>query len=249
MKALPRILLAGAALSFSCDEARASSAGRGGRREGADGVGGGRRGRRRRNLKTSKASPTAHHSDQPDEDALLGQEKMMLEMPINELSDLAFPEDDDENHPMEASVVLASLEDADMSIPTMAVETSTKNPTSSATISGPESSSPTISTHTLRLEASTPSADSKGSLIEFTVENLDGESGTTGSFTVLTRPEWAPKGAERFETLVSEGFFDDVRAFRVLRGFIVSDRLVSSLPSLWSASQYRQVPVRNQRRS
>ena len=126
----------------------------------------------------------------------------------------------------------------------------TKNPTSSR----PESPSQTISAPTLLPTSKpvtgkpssppthTPSADRKGSLIEFTVENLDGESGTTGSFTVLTRPEWAPKGAERFETLVSEGFFDDVRAFRVLRGFIVSDGLVSSLPSLWSASQFRQSP-------
>ena len=68
-------------------------------------------------------------------------------------------------------------------------------------------------------------ADGEGRTIVFTVENLDGEPGKTGTFTVKTRPDWAPIGAERFETLVSEGFFEGCRAFRVLPGFIVSGAL------------------------
>ncbi|EJK72259.1 hypothetical protein THAOC_06221, partial [Thalassiosira oceanica] len=59
-----------------------------------------------------------------------------------------------------------------------------------------------------------------GRPIEFTAENLDGEPGETGTFIVLTRPDWAPIGAGRFETLVSEGFFEECRVFRVLPGFI-----------------------------
>jgi hypothetical protein len=36
-----------------------------------------------------------------------------------------------------------------------------------------------------------------GQLITFNVENLDG--GKSGSFTVKTRPDWAPLGVQRFE--------------------------------------------------
>ena len=57
-----------------------------------------------------------------------------------------------------------------------------------------------------------------GKLIEFTVDNLDG--GGTGKFVIKTHPEWAPIGAERFETLSSNGFFEGCRIFRVLPGFV-----------------------------
>ena len=57
-----------------------------------------------------------------------------------------------------------------------------------------------------------------GKLIEFSVDNLDG--GGTGTFVIKTHPEWAPIGAERFETLSSNGFFEGCRIFRVLPGFV-----------------------------
>ncbi|EJK50800.1 hypothetical protein THAOC_30098 [Thalassiosira oceanica] len=212
MKALPRIFIAGAALSFSC--ASSSSAGRGGRREGADGVGGGRRRHRRRALRKSRASPSVHHSDRSDEGVLLGH-AVTLEMPVDESSGSAFPEEGDEVHPAEASETRGLF----MSMPTRAAVTPTKNPNSSTASSGSEAFPPTISIPTLR-PTSLPSADGEGRLIEFTVENLDGEPGKKGTFIVLTRPDWAPIGAERVETLVSDGFFEEVRAFRVLPGFI-----------------------------
>ncbi len=43
-----------------------------------------------------------------------------------------------------------------------------------------------------------------GRLIEFTVNNLDGEEGKSGTFVVKTRPDWAPIGAERFEVSNSQ---------------------------------------------
>ncbi len=41
-----------------------------------------------------------------------------------------------------------------------------------------------------------------------------------GDFTVEVIRAWAPRGADRFHRLVSEGYFKDVRFFRVLPGFM-----------------------------
>lgn len=43
---------------------------------------------------------------------------------------------------------------------------------------------------------------------------------TKGDFTVEVTRAWAPKGADRFYRLVNEGYFKDVRFFRVLPGFM-----------------------------
>ncbi len=42
-----------------------------------------------------------------------------------------------------------------------------------------------------------------------------------GAFVVDVHREWAPNGADRFYNLVKNGFYDDVRFFRVLDGFMV----------------------------
>jgi peptidyl-prolyl cis-trans isomerase A (cyclophilin A) len=42
-----------------------------------------------------------------------------------------------------------------------------------------------------------------------------------GSFTIEINRAWAPKGADRFYTLVRSGFYDGARFFRVLPGFVV----------------------------
>ena len=42
-----------------------------------------------------------------------------------------------------------------------------------------------------------------------------------GSFAVQVTRAWAPQGADRFYTLVKNGFYDDVRFFRVISGFMV----------------------------
>ncbi|UCG76155.1 MAG: peptidylprolyl isomerase [Gemmatimonadota bacterium] len=41
-----------------------------------------------------------------------------------------------------------------------------------------------------------------------------------GDFTVEVVREWAPNGADRFYNLVRNGFYDGVRFFRVLDGFV-----------------------------
>jgi len=44
---------------------------------------------------------------------------------------------------------------------------------------------------------------------------------TQGDFVVEARREWAPNGAQRFYNLVRNGYYDGVRFFRVVPGFVV----------------------------
>lgn len=46
-------------------------------------------------------------------------------------------------------------------------------------------------------------------------------STTGGNFVVKVHRAWAPIGADRFYNLVKNGFYDDVRIYRVLKGFMV----------------------------
>src|SRR6266478_7127006 len=45
-------------------------------------------------------------------------------------------------------------------------------------------------------------------------------STTTGDFVILVHRAWAPRGADRFYNLVRSGFYDGVRFFRVMPGFM-----------------------------
>ena len=51
--------------------------------------------------------------------------------------------------------------------------------------------------------------------VEVAVETSKGE------FVIAVHPEWAPRGAERFLTLVESGYYDDARFHRVVPDFIV----------------------------
>jgi peptidyl-prolyl cis-trans isomerase A (cyclophilin A) len=44
---------------------------------------------------------------------------------------------------------------------------------------------------------------------------------TKGAFVVQVTRAWAPHGADRFYNLVKNGFYDNVRFFRVISGFMV----------------------------
>jgi peptidyl-prolyl cis-trans isomerase A (cyclophilin A) len=42
-----------------------------------------------------------------------------------------------------------------------------------------------------------------------------------GTFQIEVHRDWAPNGADRFYNLVKNGFYDDTRFFRVIKGFMV----------------------------
>jgi peptidyl-prolyl cis-trans isomerase A (cyclophilin A) len=44
---------------------------------------------------------------------------------------------------------------------------------------------------------------------------------TKGDFVVEVHRDWAPQGADRFYNLVKNGFYDNTRFFRVIKGFMV----------------------------
>jgi peptidyl-prolyl cis-trans isomerase A (cyclophilin A) len=44
---------------------------------------------------------------------------------------------------------------------------------------------------------------------------------TKGDFVIEVHRDWAPKGADRFYNLVQNGYYDENRFFRVLKGFMV----------------------------
>src|ERR1700688_1980633 len=44
---------------------------------------------------------------------------------------------------------------------------------------------------------------------------------TKGAFVIQVTRAWAPHGADRFYNLVKNGFYDNVRFFRVISGFMV----------------------------
>src|SRR5437016_4711484 len=44
---------------------------------------------------------------------------------------------------------------------------------------------------------------------------------SAGMFTIEVHRDWAPNGADRFYNLVKNGYYDDVRFFRVIPGFMV----------------------------
>ncbi|KAL7575405.1 hypothetical protein ACA910_007312 [Epithemia clementina (nom. ined.)] len=89
-----------------------------------------------------------------------------------------------------------------------------------------------------------PPPESAGRSVTFTVDNLQGEPGRTGTFTVRLQPSWAPRGVERFEELTSIGFWNNCRVFRVLPGFVVQFGINGdpAIQSEWRSRNIRDDP-------
>lgn len=66
-----------------------------------------------------------------------------------------------------------------------------------------------------------------------------------GSFVIEVTRAWAPKGADRFYNLVKNGFYDNVRFFRVLSGFMAQFGINGSpaIQAHWRKAVIKDDPV------
>jgi peptidyl-prolyl cis-trans isomerase A (cyclophilin A) len=71
-----------------------------------------------------------------------------------------------------------------------------------------------------------------------------------GSFTITVHRGWAPNGADRFYNLVKNGFYDDVRFFRVLDGFMAQVGIHGNptIAKAWVGARIPDDPVKQSNR-
>jgi len=67
-----------------------------------------------------------------------------------------------------------------------------------------------------------------------------------GAFVITVHRDWAPIGADRFYNLVKAGFYDDVRFFRVIDGFMAQIGMNGNaeVQSAWDKSKLQDDPVK-----
>lgn len=67
-----------------------------------------------------------------------------------------------------------------------------------------------------------------------------------GTFVIDVRRDWAPNGADRFYNLVKNGFYDGVRFFRVLDGFMAQFGISGDpkVSAVWRQARIPDDPVR-----
>jgi peptidyl-prolyl cis-trans isomerase A (cyclophilin A) len=74
---------------------------------------------------------------------------------------------------------------------------------------------------------------------------------TKGAFVLEVTRDWAPLGADRFYNLVKNGFFDGVKFFRVIKGFMVQFGISGDpkISAAWRDAEFKDDPVKqsNQR--
>jgi peptidyl-prolyl cis-trans isomerase A (cyclophilin A) len=67
-----------------------------------------------------------------------------------------------------------------------------------------------------------------------------------GDFVIEVTRDWAPLGADRFYNLVQNGFYDDVRFFRVISGFMAQFGINGDpkLSATWREQRIKDDPVK-----
>jgi peptidyl-prolyl cis-trans isomerase A (cyclophilin A) len=71
-----------------------------------------------------------------------------------------------------------------------------------------------------------------------------------GAFVIEVHRDWAPNGADRFYNLVKNGFYDNVRFFRVISGFMVQFGINGDprLSAQWREARIPDDPVKQSNR-
>jgi peptidyl-prolyl cis-trans isomerase A (cyclophilin A) len=69
---------------------------------------------------------------------------------------------------------------------------------------------------------------------------------SAGSFVIEVHRDWAPNGADRFYNLVKNGYFDGVRFFRVISGFMAQFGINGdpALNTIWRQARIQDDPVK-----
>ncbi len=69
---------------------------------------------------------------------------------------------------------------------------------------------------------------------------------TKGTFVIEVHRDWAPNGADRFYNLIKNGFYDNVRFFRVISGFMVQFGIHGDpkISAPWREAQLKDDPVK-----
>jgi len=67
-----------------------------------------------------------------------------------------------------------------------------------------------------------------------------------GTFVITVHKDWAPKGADRFYNLVKNGFFDDIRFFRVIPNFMAQFGIhgTPAVAAAWQSARITDDPVK-----
>ena len=71
-----------------------------------------------------------------------------------------------------------------------------------------------------------------------------------GAFVLEVQRDWAPNGADRFYNLVKHGFYDNVRFFRVIKGFMVQFGINGDpkLSAQWRDARIKDDPAKQSNR-
>ena len=92
--------------------------------------------------------------------------------------------------------------------------------------------------------AATPAADAAPAMFKVRFET------SKGPFVIEAHREWSPNGVDRFYQLVQSGYFDDVRFFRVVPGFVVQFGMHgdTATNAKWASQRIPDDPVKQSNR-